>query len=174
MLSSVLKTRGLSCFVLLILTITACENNNEAELEIAGESHQVFIDIDVEQLLTNARVGDEVPDMVQMYNGAANHAAGTEGEANLITEVKPGDELIWQLGDADGVTITGFEFFVVEGEDVLKLPGGQQPELQEDGTWNARISPNANVESVLKYNVHFEVGGKHYWWDPIVKLGNLD
>lgn len=170
MLSSVLKTRVLSILVLLIVAITACENRSEAELEIAGEAHQVLIDIDVEQLLTNARVGDEVPDMVQMYNGAPNHLAGTEGEANLTTEVMPGDELIWQLGDADGVTITGFEFFVIKGVDVLELPGSQQPVLQTDGSWKARISPNAQGESVLKYNVHFEVGGKNYWWDPLIKI----
>ena len=160
--------------MLFLVGFTACQEQTNPAEEISSEIHAVLIDIDVVRLLEVAAPGDEVPEVVQMFNGSVNHAAGEGGEANLITEVQAGDEIVWQLANAEGVTITDFEFFVLSGEDVLSLPGGEQPKPQADGSWKARISPMAKGKSVLKYNVHFEVNGKSYWWDPIVKLGNLD
>ena len=154
----------------IVQLLSTCEDANTTELDIEPEANTIFIDIDVEKLLLEANPGDEVPQFVQMYNGAANHNTGTAGEANLVTELSAGDNIIWQLGSAEGVTITGFEFFVISGDNAFELSGGQQPQAQADGSWKARASPNLERDAEIKYNVLFEVNGKEYWWDPIVKI----
>ena len=162
----------LSAF-LSILVITGCQSDKSESPEVFSPVSTVFIDIDVQELLKVAQTGDEVPEFVNMYNGEANHANHTNGEANLITEVIAGEEIVWRLGNAEDVTITGFEFFVIEGENVFELPGGQAPILQPDGSWKAIVSPEAAPESLMKYNVHFEVEGQgSYWWDPLIRTSS--
>jgi len=163
--------RGLMAMIILV-GVSACQETNENDLEFQAETSKVLIDIDVSRLLAEGVKTQEVPEFVMMYNGEANHSQGTNGEADLITEVSPGDELIWELGSAEGVTIIGFEFFSISGDDAFVLPGGFYPELQPDGSWKARVSPNVQGAAELKYNVHFELNGEAYWWDPIVKISS--
>ncbi len=142
-----------------------------AEGELDPRTRVILVDIDVDDVIQNAAPGDEVPEFVRMYNGNADYMADVSGEANLVTELAAGDEMVWKLGQADGVRIVSFDFHVVEGDDFLSEPGGAYPAEQDDGTWKAVVSPSAQAGSIIKYDVHFEIEGVGaYFWDPLIKI----
>lgn len=169
------KSNSLVIAVVAILAggfFTSCDNNNEAALELP-DAKTIFIDIDIAQVIEQATPGDEVPDFVKMYNGKGDFKARTNGEANLITEVVAGDEVIWQLDELENVHIISFDFQVLEGEDFFEQTGGSYPEQQEDGSWKATISQEALEGTVIKYSIYFEIEGQGtYWWDPLMRTSS--
>lgn len=150
-------------------SFVSCDNSNDTPLELPA-TKSIFIDIDVAQVVSQATPGDEVPDFVKMYNGESDFKARANGEANLITEVVAGDEIIWQLSEDENVRLISFDFQVLEGEDFFDQAGGSYPMQQEDGSWKATISPDAAEGTVVKYSIYFEIEGQGtYWWDPLMR-----
>lgn len=168
-------TRGLAALMFIGANLMSCQSSLTIEEELLDKK-TIFIEIEVDQLLESAVPGDEVPDFVKMYSGRINYATRQNGEANLTTEVTPGDEIVWELGEMESVTILSFDFQVVEGEDFLAQSGGSYPEQQADGSWKARASADAQEGALMKYAIHFEVEGQGtYWWDPYIRTsGDLE
>ncbi len=159
-----------------IVMFSCSKTTDENELTI-GKTHLIPVEINVEGILQNAKPGDEVPQFVAMYaSGDICHLKST-GTADLLISVRPGDEIVWNLaGQFKGhtVEITGFEFTVIGGDNFFVMDDAYLPIKQADKSWRARISPDAEENSKLKYSVYFTIDGNEYWWDPFIKVRSDD
>lgn len=164
-----------SSIALLIVALISCNADLSDDINRQSETKSIYIDIEKDKVLAQARPGDEVPDFVKMYNGLSNYIVSRAGAANLTTEVSAGDEVIWQLGNVEGIKLIRFDFQVIEGQDFFQGEGASYPMEQADGSWVARISPEAASGSLIKYSVFFEIAGQgSYWWDPLMRTSGED
>lgn len=165
----------LTIFSILILFFGSCQTENLTVETDSTPAQKILIEIDRERLIQEALPDSDVQDYVKMYNGETNFAARTGGIGNLITSFDPGDEPVWILAENEGITLIDFKFSVVKGENFFSGPDGEYPSLQPDGTWKAKVSTNAQPESVMKYDVYFQIEGVGtFWWDPVANIRSSD
>jgi plastocyanin len=154
----------------ILFGITGCNKNEVTTPEKETIQHVIPILVNIESLLSQAKPGDEVTKHVTMFKSNEAYHLQQEGDANLNIEVTPGDEVIWKFipNEEHECTITEFIFELKQGENFFTQTGGWLPIQQEDGTWKAKVSPQALDGSTLKYSIYFTLDGKNYWWDPLI------
>lgn len=92
---------------------------------------------------------------LQISDWQGNKGTTANENANLITQVIPGDIIKWiSKGDvSEIVAITSkspqnkFDIFDVG------------PKKESDGTWTARVSANAKLDTIEAYNISYNVKG---------------
>lgn len=136
----------------------------------------ITIEIQAAQLLKAMRHGDEVSEYCSMEDGR-NRGQMVSGQKlrNNETIVAPGQELVWDIkikGPRKRVEIIDFDFEEQVGRNFFMIEGGYLPRKQDDGTYVATVSPNAEAGHKLKYTVMVLIDGKQFQIDPVVVVGS--
>ncbi len=92
---------------------------------------------------------------------------GHDGDGTITTDVKPGDNVTWQI--ASGANISSIDSIYDKVSNNIFSSG---PSSQPNGTWTGTVSSSASGSE--SYGILYTVDGTQYDDDPILDVDDDD